>query len=428
MPDAFSTAAKGKGFAPMLARMATITQHYGLSPKKIDRAFSSLSGVLASFSKQGTIPVTAAALARNKGVVIKYCQQGIELAIHGLVHVDYSKLPVETQVNHLERALQVFSEAGVGVSGFRSPYLRWNADTLAAIRRVGLQYDSSQALAWKAPGGINTEAYERVLEFYGTQDFAQVPALPRLDDGLVRIPYCLPDDEALLDRMHLHGRDELAGMWLSMLDQTHQSGELFTLGLHPERAAICSGALAAVLDKALSYSPPIWIARLDEISAWYRSFGSVTFQLERNVDLSYQISIQAQPQANVLARSILVAGSSAGSSNTFQRLPSPPFTFACSQCPIIGLSPACPPILRNFLVHQGFLVETGTQSQDYTFYLDRTSFSIEDERKLLSEIETGNWPLIRLGRWPNGCQSALAITGDLDALTLWDYGLRFFEQ
>jgi hypothetical protein len=30
-----------------------------------------------------------------------------------------------------------------------------------------------------------------------------------------------------------------------------------------------------------------------------------------------------------------------------------------------------------------------------------------------------------LGRWPHNTGSALAITGDIDALTLWDYGLRY---
>jgi hypothetical protein len=29
-----------------------------------------------------------------------------------------------------------------------------------------------------------------------------------------------------------------------------------------------------------------------------------------------------------------------------------------------------------------------------------------------------------LGLWPAGARSALAVTGDIDALTLWDFGLR----
>ena len=42
------------------------------------------------------------------------------------------------------------------------------------------------------------------------------------------------------------------------------------------------------------------------------------------------------------------------------------------------------------------------------------------------ELETGRFPLLRLGRWPGGAKSALAVTGDVDALTIWDYALRFF--
>ena len=57
-------------------------------------------------------------------------------------------------------------------------------------------------------------------------------------------------------------------------------------------------------------------------------------------------------------------------------------------------------------------------------YLERPDFRPEDERSLLAQIEMGDWLLLRLGRWPDGAYSALCITGDIDALTMWDYGLR----
>jgi hypothetical protein len=59
-------------------------------------------------------------------------------------------------------------------------------------------------------------------------------------------------------------------------------------------------------------------------------------------------------------------------------------------------------------------------------YLDLPSFKAEDERSLLRHIEDSRLPLVRLGRWPNGAKSALVVTGDVDALTIWDYGLRLF--
>ena len=64
----------------------------------------------------------------------------------------------------------------------------------------------------------------------------------------------------------------------------------------------------------------------------------------------------------------------------------------------------------------------------YSYYLDRATFTAEDQRPLLAEIEGADKPLVRLGRWPNGARSALAVTGDIDALTLWDYGLRFIGK
>jgi hypothetical protein len=55
-------------------------------------------------------------------------------------------------------------------------------------------------------------------------------------------------------------------------------------------------------------------------------------------------------------------------------------------------------------------------------------FAAGDELGLLSDLERGTVPLVRLGRWPNGAGSALCLTGDLDALTIWDYALRAFGQ
>jgi hypothetical protein len=47
---------------------------------------------------------------------------------------------------------------------------------------------------------------------------------------------------------------------------------------------------------------------------------------------------------------------------------------------------------------------------------------------LLSQIEETDRPLVRLGRWPNSARCALAITGDIDALTLRDFGLRYLGR
>jgi len=42
-------------------------------------------------------------------------------------------------------------------------------------------------------------------------------------------------------------------------------------------------------------------------------------------------------------------------------------------------------------------------------------------------IEKAPGPLVRVWRWPDGARSALAATGDIDALTLRDFVVRSWE-
>jgi hypothetical protein len=80
--------------------------------------------------------------------------------------------------------------------------------------------------------------------------------------------------------------------------------------------------------------------------------------------------------------------------------------------------------LGAFLRQQGYVTETLRESGSSALYLNEPDFSPKDERPLLNWLEESTAPLVRLGRWPDGARSALAITGDIDALTIWDYALR----
>ncbi len=84
--------------------------------------------------------------------------------------------------------------------------------------------------------------------------------------------------------------------------------------------------------------------------------------------------------------------------------------------------------MLGFLRQQGYIVQVSDHSRDYTIYLDQTNFAPQDERPLLAQIEENAKALVRLGRWPNGAYSALCVTGDIDALTVWDYALRILGR
>ncbi|MDD5369345.1 MAG: polysaccharide deacetylase family protein, partial [Anaerolineaceae bacterium] len=288
MPNPFFVANQGKGFLPMLARGQAIANRYGFTPRKMENAIAAWMNVLSRSACCATMPVTASTLASNPTISKKHSLQRVELAIHGLHHLDYSLLCLEQQLDHLRQAQSIFQRLGIAATGFRCPYLRWNQDTLTALQGTGFTYDSSQAMVWDVANDLSTDAYKRVLDFYRAQPVNSYPALPHWSDGLIRIPYSLPDDEALVDRIHLLDPTAMAEIWLEMMDCAYQGGELFTLGLHPERIHLCQAALQVVLERARTLSPGVWIARLDEIAAWYLALGKSTFEIHQESGDVYQ--------------------------------------------------------------------------------------------------------------------------------------------
>jgi hypothetical protein len=342
--------------------------------------------------------------------------------------VDYSLLSLDEQIAHLEQAHRAFQQNGVVVKGFRCPYLRWSTDTLKALDKLDFSYDSSQALAWSVGDGNGTEAYRRVLRFYRARSADDYPSLPRLANGLLRIPYSLPDDEALVERFHLTEASLMVEMWQEVLRRTYESGELFTLGLHPERIALCERALRALLSQAQSLSPAVWISRLDDVADWWRRRAKTTYRVTRKEDEGvFQMNVEGPPGTVVLAREVSVDAPTKPWTKNRQRVLADSFVFRADRLPLIGVSPDTPDALINFLRQQGYLIESGVDARSCTFYLDRKNYTPEDERPILREIEHGRWPLLYLSRWPDGARSALSITGDIDALSLWDYVLRVFS-
>jgi hypothetical protein len=423
-----SVAIKGKGTFNFIRRGTSIARRYGVTPGKMDRALAQFAAVLRQFECSATFPITTVALQRNPRLVGKYQAQGIEFAIHGYRHVDHSQLSPQEQSTHLASAQRIFAQAGIRAQGFRSPYLRWNSDTLAALQQGGLVYDSSQGLAWDVLNGSETPAYRHVLDFYGALSANDFPSLPSLQDDLVRIPYNLPDDEALVERLALASPEAGSEIWTSMLRRTYELGELFSLGLHPERIAPCHKPLTDTLAAARRLSPPVWIARLDEIAAWWRARSEATVQVTTGDDREFQVTVDGPPGVVALARGVHVQAATRPWISDYQQVETLSFTLRTERRPFIGVAPDSSDRLMRFLRQQGYIVETATDAGRYALYLDQTDLAEQDERGLLTQIEKADLPLVKLGRWPEGNRSALTISGDLDALTLWDYGLRFLGR
>ena len=431
--SAIVTAMRGKGSATrlrgplrLLRRAEVICGRYGLTSAKMVRTLDRFVEVLGQYRCGATFPITTAAFARHSKALEKYRAQDIELAVHGYRHVDHTRLSLDAQVQQLTDARRLFDARSSPAVGFRSPYLRWSAETIAAAHAAGFLYDSSWGLVWDVAAGAETASYRHVLAFYRAAAAAEYPALPRLEDGLVRIPYCLPDDESLVDRLRLAPGAAMSDCWLAILDRSHELGELFTLGLHPERIRPCEVSLADTLAAARAKSPAVWIARLDEIARWWVARTAATVTIAAGADGEIAMDVEGPAGVTILARNVELLTPAEPWEGAWRIARGSGVRFRAGTRPFIGVSGRSSGSLVSFLRQQGYVVERADSSREHGLYFDRPAFSHEDERGLLVVIERSPRPLVRLGRWPNGSRSALCVTGDIDALTIGDYGLRLF--
>lgn len=423
-----ATALNGKGFRKTLRRARTLTNHYGPTDARMRRALDAFGQLLQQYQIGATFPITAIALDRNPNVIDTGRAGRIEFAVHGYCHIDHSLLSEQRLLSDFRKARRVFAQNGLSAAGFRAPYLRLGETAARALSAMGFQYDSSPSLAWDVLGGAGTESYRHALEFYGARPAGVFPALPRIRDGLVEIPYCLPDDEALIERLDFPDADARGQPWLEILSETYRLGELFTLGLHPERIFQCQGPLRGVLERAKGLSPRVWIARLDEVAEWWRGRAGIEARVTQVAADEYRLEARESPEAIALARGVEAMDPAHSWDGEYMQATGIPFRVRARTKPIIGISPESPPTLESFLSEQGYVVENGGDPTSYSIFLDRPGFDRQDERAVLAEIEGGDAPLVKLARWPHGARSALCVTGDIDALTLWDYLLRMIGR
>jgi hypothetical protein len=418
-----AVAARGKGMARLARRAVAIAGGYGLGPRRMQRRLATVLELLEPYGCPATLPITAAAAARNPGAVAWHASRGIEFAVHGYHHVDHTLLTAAEQHSQVGAARRVLARLGLGVAGFRAPYLRWNESTVEAVRAAGFLYDSSQGACWPLEEALETAAYRRMLAFCSPLPAATHPVLPRLERGLVRIPYCLPDDESVVDRLRLEP-GATRDVWLGMLRATHDRGELLNLGVHPERIEACSTAIVAVLERARAARPGVWMARLEDIARWWLARAAATVGVTDLGGHRYAVDVSGPDGVRVLARDLEAEAGSEPWAGRYTLLAAERCVVRAARKPVLGVHPSSDPALVGFLREQGYVAEPAEAGGAHAAFLKRERFGRADELGLLAELEQGVFPLVRLGRWPGGARSAFCLTGDVDALTIGDFALR----
>src|SRR3954469_15547852 len=241
---------QSRGASATLGRTAQILSRFGPTTSAMARRLDRFESIAAEHGVRPTWPTTACVLERHPALLRRYAERGVELAVHGLVHGDHAAIDAGRQRETIARAIALFERSGLRPSGFRGPYLRYNEDTLGALRALGIRYHSSQAFVFPhTTADLSPAAASQLalaLRLYGAVDARTSCVRPRLVDGLVDIPVAVPDDEILLDRLRLD-EPERSAQWLQILERTYQRGDLFTIQLHPERIDELGHALETTL-------------------------------------------------------------------------------------------------------------------------------------------------------------------------------------
>jgi peptidoglycan/xylan/chitin deacetylase (PgdA/CDA1 family) len=403
-----------------------IARRYGVGTRRAKRRIRDSIEVMAAHGCRPTFPTPGRVVDANGEFCLELQERGAELAVHGYDHLDFRALTREEARTQLELATDAFARTGIECRGFRCPYLSCT-ETVFEVLPDDLRYSSNQAIWWDADAVAaargQTAVFGTLEKFYAAESAERAVSVPTLTNGVVEIPASLPDDLQLYDGLKL-GSDGLRAAWLEILEATHRRGELFTALFHPEAWDHVKPAVKAVLAAAERLEPPVWIARLQDVGAWWHEKAGFSARLEEG-----SIAFDCSDDASILVRGLATTQDHARPwLGGYAVLAEPRVRLRADERPFVGVTEDAPSRIGHFLREQGYLVETGPDAERCSVVVNAAvAASLGSDRALIDHIESSSAPLVRFWRWPNGARSALCITGDLDALSLSDYAARFFN-
>ena len=419
-------AARGPRF--VVRRTTSLLSRYGIAPARATARIDNSLMTLAKFGCAPTFPTPGILGQRYSPFFQRIQAGGAEIAVHSYQHLDLNSLTLDGAREQLNRAAQVFRNNGIEAYGFRCPYLSCSDELLESLPAGLFDYSSNQAILLDVPhlnqnNGQNV-IFNTLRRFYNPKSSAETICVPCTRSNMIEIPVCVPDDLQLHDGLNFDS-EGISQTWIEMLHQTHRRGELFNLIFHPELGSVCKKSFEDLLQQAIQLKPAVWIARLGDISAWWRE--KSRFRVEVGTcSTGLRISFECSPRATILARGLGSNGSEQIWDGAYYRLQPESIEVPDQPRPFVGLPVGTPEHVLSFLQEQGYILDTSETAPQCGIFLDRiTLASLESQVHLIDYIEASSAPLVRYWRWPDGSKSALSVTGDLDALSLLDYASRF---
>ena len=380
-------ATRSRGGFGKLSRAFSIIRNYGFSSHRLEESLDSFRRFLRDNDCPATFACPSVLLEKSEDLV-GFLKE-FDVAIHGMEHIDYRNVTAGRIESDLRQAISDFESVGLNPKGFRAPYLRWNKEMIKALAGSGLAYDSSSSVFWNVgERDLSSQKEVReVLDFYSSEYEVVTPSLPRIEDGVVRLPVSLPDDEILVERLTISYPEDFLTYWLEMLKRSHERSELLVLQIHPERFPLCEDALRLLLQEVRKRN--IWNATLGEVASWW---------IERN---AAELDVDEDGRVHFDGPDGLVVKVRNEAKEQGEAVP------AESQIRVSAEHP-----LHNRALELGFVVTANP-----------SGFPIDDglrrEKELIEAARAHGF--LHKGMWPHGHQSAFCLTGDVDALSVRDF-------
>ncbi len=432
-----------KGAHNFARRLRTVFTRFGFSDSVTRRALFALLLALQPYQTAPTFFIPAVVLNRHPRLIAELARRGAEIGIHGHVHNDYRTLSATQQYAQTQQAIEIFNRTSINYAGFRNPYLGWNEESLEVFRQLGFGYESNEAvlhdvvpLADFSP--LLQSGFAKSLALFQAIPCTAYTLRPHFEGDLLRIPTSIPDDEMLFDRLRITDPREVGRIWSQVMHHVYAQEGIYTLNIHPERGLLCKPALEGLLACASTQALPVWITRLHEVASWWRERRAFRLHVTRLDQQRWQVNATCTPRATILGRHLSVEGQAVSPwSAREQRIETRECIVQARQLPCLALSLRTPAEVAEFLHEQGYGVVAAVAEEtraDYTCYLDlptglgrERAEQIQLRGELVQKIESLATPLLRFGHWPSGQHAALAISGDIDSVTIQDFFLRILE-
>lgn len=427
---------KTKGLRNFARRLWTVFTRFGFTETRTRAALYALIDLLRDHHAAPTFFIPAVVLQRHPALLAALARDGAEIGIHGYVHNDYRTLSAGEQYKQTEQAIAVFRAKGIPYQGFRNPYLGWTEQSLSVFSSLGMGYESNEAVihdvidcASLSP--LQQGGFEKSLQLFQAIDPCEYTLRPHFEGSLLRLPTSIPDDEMLFDRLRITDPAEIGHIWSQVMQRVYDYGGVYILNLHPERGVLCRQALATLLAYARSCPQPVWIARLDEIASWWRERTRFTLQITPLAPQRWRVEANCTSHGRLLARHLTIEDTA-----IVEAPCQITYIVQAERYPGIGLSPRTPPQIAALLAEQGYAHMTASpeQARQFSLYLDLPEglgkTRAEQQLRcgaLIHQIEQLDAPLLSFRCWPDDYQAALAISGDIDSVTIQDFFFRVLE-